>query len=203
MLVFKNPAKSKTNNEYEQRVIGGLTLLDPTNGKVYKNCEVQFEESTRVFEQDDLDALYVWQPVIKNWFKDNIVSEFRVTNGHQIIEQLSQLVEQHYQVKLPGRNVAKCAERRFELWTPHDLLVLNTDAKRLAEQMQYRRNYVKIARVEDGRMTNMLSAYMIDGKIHLDGRTENHQYQVYPNMDNAIETTLEDEQLTKDDFVAL
>lgn len=89
------------------------------------------------------------------------------------------------------------------MWTPHDLLVLNTDAKRLAEQMQYRRNYVKIARVEDGRMTNMLSAYMIDGKIHLDGRTEKYQYQVYPNMDNAIETTLEDEQLTKDDFVAL
>lgn len=202
MLTFKNPSKSKSNNEFEHRVIGGLTFLDSTTGKVYKNCEVHFEESTKVFEQDDLDAMYVWQPVIKNWFKDNIVSEFRVTNGHQIIEQLSQLVEQHYQVKLPGRNVARCAERRFEMWTPQDILVLNSDAQRLSKQMQYRRNFVKIARVEDGRLTNMLSAYMIDGKIHLDGRTEAYQYIIKPSFDNAVETTLEDEQLTEDAFVA-
>lgn len=202
MLTFKNPAKSKSNNEFEQRVIGGLTLLDPTTGKVYKNCEVHFEESTKVLEQDDLDAMYVWQPVIKNWFKDNIVSEFRVTTGHQIIEQLPRLVEQQYQVKLPAGNVARCAERRFELWSPHNFLILKSDVQRLAEQLQYQRIFVKIARVEDGRLTNMLSAYMINGKIHLDGRKEAYQYIVKMCYDNAVETTLEDEQLTKDAFVA-
>lgn len=43
---------------------------------------------------------------------------------------------------------------------------------------------------------------MINGKIHLDGRKEAYQYIVKMCYDNVDETTLEDEQLTKDAFVA-
>lgn len=209
-----------TKKDYEVVKLGTLeAMYDPEIDSIVENVEVGYLAATRVFADEDLDAMYVWQPVFKNKFMDVVPSEFRVTNGHQMLELLDKLIAEKYTAQISRGNVASmyrvpCESALYRnYFTPS--CALKSEQEKLNQWIcELNSNVIiKIARVEaDGKMTKFVTASynFVTKKVSIDSRQGNFVNMEDLNIlfingnpwnDDANVTKLDASKYHRDDFV--
>lgn len=178
------------------------------NRIVYKDASIVYKESTKVIENEALDATFVYQPVSNMFSLETVVEELRVSDGHTMIELTNKLADEDY-VATYKRNWQAYAHgirygvgraisaKRDELKGVK--LEFTIDSNNKLERIDDIRMIIKVARLDSNlKVGKLVIGHLVNNKLIIDKRS---RYDMYCELELGKGTNISETEYTEQDFV--